>query len=50
MELMRCEDYMSVGGRGACDMKSFAFHPWIHGYDINTDNKFRRKVAVGQKC
>lgn len=47
---MRREDHMSVGGREACDMKSFAFHPWMHGYDANTDNKFRRKVVVGQKC
>lgn len=37
MELRRCEGHMSVGGREACDMKSFVFHPWIHGYDVSTD-------------
>lgn len=37
MELRRCEGHRSVGGREACDTKSFVFHPWIQGYDVSTD-------------
>lgn len=49
MGVMRQEDSRSVGSGEACDMKSFAFNPLIHGYDVNTDNMFRRNIAVGQK-